>query len=161
MMQWRRLWWTRQMTSQAEGHCRFWWRLPRAMVTQDTSNLSPLLRDQWFFNGFMHVSVSTWLLLHGSSWSTSTHFLLSGLGISNGERWRQLRRFTLTTLRDFGMGRKGMEEWIQEESEHLVARINSTKGMCVWQWLCFLCMFAICVSLHQVGSELKGDSCFV
>ncbi|KAM6987522.1 LOW QUALITY PROTEIN: cytochrome P450 2Y3 [Tautogolabrus adspersus] len=50
-----------------------------------------------------------------------------GLAISNGERWRQLRRFTLTTLRDFGMGRKGMEEWIQEEAKHLVARINSTK----------------------------------
>ncbi|XP_038550137.1 cytochrome P450 2F3-like [Micropterus salmoides] len=51
-----------------------------------------------------------------------------GLGISNGERWKQLRRFTLTTLRDFGMGRKGMEAWIQEESKHMVARINSTKA---------------------------------
>ncbi|CAG12753.1 unnamed protein product [Tetraodon nigroviridis] len=51
-----------------------------------------------------------------------------GLGISNGERWRQLRRFTLSTLRDFGMGRKGMEEWIQEESKHLTDRIKTLKG---------------------------------
>ncbi|KAJ3590853.1 hypothetical protein NHX12_008801 [Muraenolepis orangiensis] len=51
-----------------------------------------------------------------------------GLAISNGERWKQLRRFTLSTLRDFGMGRKGMEEWIKEESRHLVDRINNTKG---------------------------------
>ncbi|KAM9318065.1 cytochrome P450 2G1-like isoform 2-T2 [Pholidichthys leucotaenia] len=51
-----------------------------------------------------------------------------GLGVSNGERWRQLRRFTLTALRDFGMGRKGMEEWIQEESRHLVDRILGTKA---------------------------------
>uniref|UniRef100_A0A3B4AM53 Cytochrome P450, family 2, subfamily Y, polypeptide 3 n=1 Tax=Periophthalmus magnuspinnatus TaxID=409849 RepID=A0A3B4AM53_9GOBI len=46
----------------------------------------------------------------------------------NGERWRQLRQFTLSTLRDFGMGRKGMEQWIQEESTHLVERIKTMKG---------------------------------
>ncbi|CDQ61740.1 unnamed protein product [Oncorhynchus mykiss] len=52
-----------------------------------------------------------------------------GLVISNGERWRQLRRFTLTTLRDFGMGRKRMEEWIQEESQYLIDSLNGTKAM--------------------------------
>uniref|UniRef100_A0A4W5Q6L4 Uncharacterized protein n=1 Tax=Hucho hucho TaxID=62062 RepID=A0A4W5Q6L4_9TELE len=50
-----------------------------------------------------------------------------GLAISNGECWRHLRRFTLTTLRDFGMGRKRMEEWIQEESQHLIDSLDSTK----------------------------------
>ncbi|XP_030632015.1 cytochrome P450 2C31 isoform X1 [Chanos chanos] len=51
-----------------------------------------------------------------------------GLGISNGERWKQLRRFTLTTLRDFGMGRKRMEAWIQEESKHLLDSMSENKA---------------------------------
>ncbi|KAL1260228.1 hypothetical protein QQF64_008055 [Cirrhinus molitorella] len=51
-----------------------------------------------------------------------------GLVISNGDRWRQLRRFTLTTLRDFGMGRKRMEQWIQEESRHLLKSFEETKS---------------------------------
>ncbi|KAL0173537.1 hypothetical protein M9458_029505, partial [Cirrhinus mrigala] len=50
-----------------------------------------------------------------------------GLVISNGDRWRQLRRFTLTTLRDFGMGRKRMERWIQDESRHLLKSFEETK----------------------------------
>ncbi|KAK7156973.1 hypothetical protein R3I94_006890 [Phoxinus phoxinus] len=51
-----------------------------------------------------------------------------GLIVSNGERWRQLRRFTITTLRDFGMGRKRMEQWIQEESEHLLKSFEETRS---------------------------------
>lgn len=51
-----------------------------------------------------------------------------GLIVSNGERWRQLRRFTLTTLRDFGMGRKRMEQWIQEESENLLKSFEETRS---------------------------------
>ncbi|XP_044129728.1 cytochrome P450 2G1-like [Bufo gargarizans] len=43
-------------------------------------------------------------------------------------RWRDLRRFSLSTLRDFGFGKRSTEDLIKEETCYLIAEIRKTKG---------------------------------
>ncbi|ETE57674.1 Cytochrome protein [Ophiophagus hannah] len=50
------------------------------------------------------------------------------LTTTDEKKWRELRRFTLSTLRDFGMGKKRMSERVQEEALCLVEEIATTKG---------------------------------
>ncbi|KAM9840690.1 cytochrome P450 2K1-like [Aulostomus maculatus] len=47
---------------------------------------------------------------------------------SNGDSWKEMRRFALTNLRDFGMGRKACEDKIIEECERLIEVLKKSKG---------------------------------
>uniref|UniRef100_A0A3B5PRF0 Cytochrome P450 2K4-like n=1 Tax=Xiphophorus maculatus TaxID=8083 RepID=A0A3B5PRF0_XIPMA len=51
-----------------------------------------------------------------------------GIVWTNGDSWKEMRRFALTNLKDFGMGKRVCEEKIIEECHILIQKLKEFKG---------------------------------
>ena len=47
---------------------------------------------------------------------------------SYGPEWREQRRFSVSTLRNFGVGKKSLEEWVIKEASHLCDAFMAQAG---------------------------------
>ncbi|CAJ0952883.1 unnamed protein product, partial [Mesorhabditis belari] len=56
-----------------------------------------------------------------------------GVVESSGDNWREMRRFTLHTLRDFGMGKNLMEEKVMSEVRALLDRTSQKEVSPQWE----------------------------
>lgn len=53
-----------------------------------------------------------------------------GYGVlsTSGHRWKEMRKFTLMTLKNFGMGRRSIKVRVREEAENLVEMFKNCEG---------------------------------
>ncbi|XP_028934976.1 cytochrome P450 2D14 [Ornithorhynchus anatinus] len=45
-----------------------------------------------------------------------------------GQAWKEQRRFSLSTMRNFGLGKKSLEQWVTEEASFLCSAFSSEEG---------------------------------
>ncbi|XP_047409813.1 cytochrome P450 2C55-like isoform X2 [Sciurus carolinensis] len=116
-----------------------------------------------------YEAVKEALIDHGEVFSGRGSFPMGdrvskGFGVifSSGNRWREMRRFSLMTLRNFGMGKRSIEDRVQEEARCLVEELRKTKSSpCDPTFLleCAPCN-VICSIIFQNRFDYK-DKCFL
>lgn len=68
-----------------------------------------------------------------------------GIIFNNGPTWKDTRRFALSTLRDYGMGKQGNEQRIQREAPFLLEALRKTNGTYG--------------TMHSSGADDWGSAC--
>ncbi|XP_007430813.1 cytochrome P450 2K4-like [Python bivittatus] len=99
----------------------------------------PIFRIQMGFQKMVvltgYNTVKEALVNQADAFAERPHIQLSdeiaeGFGIlfSHGENWKVMRRFTLSALRDYGMGKRTIEDKIIEECSFLIKTFQSHEG---------------------------------
>lgn len=89
--------------------------LPHPQLTNDPPPRKKMFTTTECLSQLFHI-----LKLLSVSFSYFWRFNMSiGLVWANGEHWKKVRRFALHSMRDLGVGKKSIEEVIQDEAKTL------------------------------------------
>ncbi|XP_066569719.1 cytochrome P450 2C55 isoform X1 [Amia ocellicauda] len=77
--------------------------------------------------------------------------------VNYGPTWKEQRRFALTTLRNFGLGKLSMEERILEETSHLSSYIEKSAGQSLDPKMLFHNAFSNVICAILFGSRYKYE----
>ncbi|XP_014672810.1 PREDICTED: cytochrome P450 2C19-like isoform X3 [Priapulus caudatus] len=87
---------------------------------------------------------------------------MNGIAFSEGKRWKEHRKFALSKLREFGMGKVSIEKKIQDEASACLTHLSNTKGEALNpQALLSSCVLNVIVSIAFGARYDYADPAFL